>query len=66
MGTPGCDTVEGDPADADAGTSAADGVVRLVIVVLALAGLRAAGAVRAWHVARGDRLSATEMLVWLR
>ena len=45
--------------------SAGEGFLQLAIVALALAGVRAAGVVQASHGARGDRLSATEMLKWL-
>ena len=49
----------------DEPASVDEGAARLAIVALALAAVRAAGVVRAWHAGRGDRLSAREMLVWL-
>ena len=52
-------------AQASGPASASEGFLQLAIVALALAGVRAAGAVQASHGARGDRLSATEMLKWL-
>ena len=42
-----------------------EGTAKLAVVALMLAAVRAMAVVRAWHAARGDRLSAREMLVWL-
>ena len=52
-------------AQASGPASASEGFLHLAIVALALAGVRAVGVVQASHGARGDRLSATEMLKWL-